>query len=172
MQSGTFFATNPGTNIAYYMKFPDNWQSVSYSWDHVQLPFDWHKISSQTHISCRWRGRSSVREGYSPYHKRRCSEWLCHQRRYLVLLRNMCIFHRYPFRYGLSVPDLVVACTHFPLGTGFTLTSSKGKCTVSNNVLTCASSVSTAAIFTVNHQTLIFSLLLSLLTRNWLIILT
>ncbi|MCJ1342614.1 ribonuclease T2-like [Peltigera leucophlebia] len=38
--------------------------------------------------------------------------------------------------------------TATPSGTGFTLTSSKGKCAVSNNVLTCASSVSTAATFT------------------------
>lgn len=83
---------------------------------------------------------------------------MCHQRRYLVHFRNMCIFHRYPIRYGLSDPYLAVACTHFPLGTGFTLTSSKGKCTVSNNVLTCASSVSTAATFTVNHHTLSFSI--------------
>lgn len=83
---------------------------------------------------------------------------MCHQRRYLVHFRNMCIFHRYPIRYGLSGPYLTVACAHFPLETGFTLTSSKGKCTVSNNVLTCASSVSTAATFTVSHYTLSFSI--------------
>ncbi|MCJ1423103.1 ribonuclease T2-like [Sticta canariensis] len=33
-------------------------------------------------------------------------------------------------------------------GSGFTLTSSKGKCAVLNNVLTCASTVSTATVFT------------------------
>ncbi len=34
------------------------------------------------------------------------------------------------------------------LGNGFTLTSSKGKCAVSNNVLTCAATVTDATIFT------------------------
>jgi ribonuclease T2 len=33
-------------------------------------------------------------------------------------------------------------------GTGFTLTSSKGKCAISNGAFTCASSVSTGTIFT------------------------
>ncbi|KAL9579278.1 MAG: hypothetical protein Q9212_005201 [Teloschistes hypoglaucus] len=38
-------------------------------------------------------------------------------------------------------------------GSGFTLTSSKGKCAVANNVLTCASTVTTATVFsTVNGK--------------------
>ena len=38
--------------------------------------------------------------------------------------------------------------THLLPGSGFTLTSSKGKCAVSNNVLTCSSSVTAATVFT------------------------
>jgi ribonuclease T2 len=33
-------------------------------------------------------------------------------------------------------------------GSGFTLTSSKGKCAIASNALTCSSSVTTATVFT------------------------
>lgn len=59
---------------------------------------------------------------------------------------------------SLRIPNLAVGtCSLFPQGTGFTLTSSKGKCAVSNNVLTCASSVSTAATFTVSQHAFFLS---------------
>lgn len=42
-------------------------------------------------------------------------------------------------------------------GSGFTLSSSKGKCAVQSGVLTCASSVSTATVFTANGNQLAYS---------------
>lgn len=64
----------------------------------------------------------------------------------------MCILYRYSIRYCLSDPMSQRLWAHFTIGAGFTLTSSKGKCAVSNDVLLCASSVSTAATFTVSHH--------------------
>ena len=44
------------------------------------------------------------------------------------------------------------------LGSGFTLTSSKGKCAISSsNALTCSSSVTTAAVFTYDGTNLNYS---------------
>ena len=42
-------------------------------------------------------------------------------------------------------------------GSGFTLTSSKGKCAVSNNVLTCGSSVTTPTVFTSSNGQLAYA---------------
>jgi ribonuclease T2 len=44
-------------------------------------------------------------------------------------------------QFLLPFPDII--------GSGFTLTTSKGKCAVSSGAITCSSSVSTATVFTV-----------------------
>lgn len=40
-------------------------------------------------------------------------------------------------------------------GSGFTLSSSKGKCAIVSNAFTCASSVTTATVFTANSGKLV-----------------
>jgi ribonuclease T2 len=41
-------------------------------------------------------------------------------------------------------------------GAGFTLTSSKGKCAVSSNALTCSSSIATPTVFTYDGTYLVY----------------
>ena len=90
----------------------------------------------------------AIRQRHSSCNDWWCAERVCYQRGHLVYDRNMCIIHRDCCRY-VSPCMFVVAKPDIPAGSGFTLTSSKGKCAVLNNVLTCASTVSTATVFTV-----------------------
>lgn len=69
--------------------------------------------------------------------------------RHMVHNRNLCHLYRTSFRYSSSHILCAICSTHFTVGSGFTLKSSKGNCAISNSQLSCASG-NTATVFTVS----------------------
>lgn len=113
----------------------------------VRLPCHGNKVSAKE-----WRidppADYAIRQRHSFCYNRWCAERMCYQRGCLVYHWNMCNIHRSCVR-SVFTSVFVLAKTDILAGSGFTLTSSKGKCAVVSNVFTCASTVSTATVFTV-----------------------
>lgn len=126
----------------------------------VGLPCDRNKIPSKD-----WRIDSPTapltwrasRQRHSFYYNQWCPERVCYQWGHLVYHRNMCIIHC-DCIWFVSAYVFVIAKIDSLAASGFTLTSSKGKCAVMSNVLTCASTVSTATVFTVCCASISYSL--------------